>query len=148
MDPWIRTYVKGVTYQNLDWSSRQDIIKGCKQGDKLTLVREPDNQYDGNAVKVCVISEEKSGFLSKILGPKVVARQLGYLSKYVASKLAPLMDKGIPVHVEVREIRQAERAEIILSGAMKEGFSECLVEITAENIQWDEERNPMPVLSR
>ena len=148
MDPWIRTYVKGVTYVNPDWSSRQDIIKGCKQGDKLTLVREPDNQHDRNAVKVCVISEKNSGFFSKIFGPKVVAKQLGYLSKYVASRVAPLMDKGIPVHAEVREIRQVERGEITLSEAMKEGFSECLVEITAENIEWDEERNPMPVLLR
>lgn len=147
MDPWIRTYIKGVTYENPNGSSRQNILRGCQKGDILTLVRELDNPYDSNAVKVCLSSKEKSGFLSRILGGKAVAKQLGYLSKYLASRIAPLMDKGVPVYAEIRDFRNSESTEIYLSGANTRTYLDCLIEITAHNIQWDEERNPIPIRS-
>ena len=145
MEPWIRTYIKGVTYKNPEGSSRQTILRSCKKGDIVTLIRDPNNPYDGNAVKVCVTSEEKSGFLSRILGGKAVTKQLGYLSRNLASKLAPLMDKGIPFYAEIREFRDSESTEIYLSGTQKQTYLDCLIEITAHNIHWDEERNPIPI---
>ena len=37
----------GVTFGN-----GQEIIKGLRRGDKLSLIREPENQYDPNAVRI------------------------------------------------------------------------------------------------
>src|SRR5512133_637251 len=38
--------VAGVVHANGDGSSRQEIIKYCRVGEKLTLVREPTNPFD------------------------------------------------------------------------------------------------------
>ena len=44
-----------------------------------TLVREPDNPHDPNAIKVTIVG----------------AIFLGYLNREIASELAPLMDEGM-----------------------------------------------------
>jgi SWI/SNF-related matrix-associated actin-dependent regulator of chromatin subfamily A3 len=49
-------------------------------GQPLILEREPDNQYDKNAVAV-----------------KIFHQKLGYLARGFAVKIAPLMDSGITV---------------------------------------------------
>jgi hypothetical protein len=70
--------------------------------------------------------------------------QLGYLSKYVASRIAPLMDEGMLVEVVVNDIEQSEKVETTQSGTMIEMIHECLVKITAKNIKWDKDQNPVP----
>jgi len=111
------TYVKGVDRKNpgLFGKHRQKLIQRCKHGDPLRLVREPNNPVDTNAIKVCNWKKQ----------------QLGYLSKYVASKVAPLLDCGKIVEAEIREISE--------SGA----HYDCLIEVTAENIVWGQDRNPL-----
>jgi len=111
------TYLKGVDRKNpgLFGKSRQKLIQRCKDGDPLRLVREPSNPFDSVAVKVCNWKEQ----------------QLGYLSKYVASKVAPLLDSGKAVQAEVREIRNVGT------------YYDCLVEITVENIVWGKDRTPV-----
>ena len=42
--------VVGVTFNNPDGSSRQDILRHVDKQDIIMLVREPDNQYDKYAV--------------------------------------------------------------------------------------------------
>lgn len=142
MDNSLIAYVIGVTYTNADGSSRQEIIGNCKKGDELILLREPSNPNDPNAIKVCMF--KKSGFLSKLLRRKPVLLQLGYLSEYVALRIAPLMDEGVHVQALVNEIEQSEKVETSQSGTEIKSVQECLVEIIAENIKWDTEKNPVP----
>jgi len=64
----------GVTYDDV-----QENIKmfGCKDIGTFALVREPDNTYDKNAIRVAI-------------GDK----KLGYIPKAIARDLAPEMDAG------------------------------------------------------
>ena len=142
MDDSIIAYVEGVTFVNQDGTRRQDIICNCKKGDELILLREPGNPSDTNMIKVC--TRKKRGFLSRLLRRKPDLLQLGYLPKYMASRIAPLMDDGVQVEVAVNDIEQSEKVETTQSGTMIEMIYECLVEISAENFKWDEEKNPIP----
>lgn len=85
--------VRGVSRRNPDGSDRQTIASKCRRGEKLILVREPDNPRDRNAVKVM----RRGGFLSG-------EQQLGYLSAEVAEEIAPLLDRGERVEAEVTEV--------------------------------------------
>lgn len=72
--------VAGVTKKNDDGNSRQEIIrKELKVGDMLFLDREPKNPYDRNAIAVVTSDNEK---------------KIGYINSELASRLAPLMDRG------------------------------------------------------
>jgi hypothetical protein len=44
--------VHGEAQRNSDGTSRQDIIARLKEGEYVSLIREPENQYDRNAVRV------------------------------------------------------------------------------------------------
>jgi hypothetical protein len=145
MDNSIIAYVIGVTYANADGSSRQEIIGNCKKGDELILLRELGNPNDKNAIKVCTL--KKPGFLSRLLRRKPVLWQLGYLSEYVAARIAPLMDEGVRVQAVVNEIEQSEKVETGHSGTVIQNILECLVEISAESVQWDTDRNPVRTIS-
>lgn len=72
--------VVGVTFTNEDGRKRADIIRELmnkNQNDiKVQLVREPDNRFDMNAVKVIADNE-----------------QIGYIGKEYAQIIAPLMDE-------------------------------------------------------
>lgn len=70
--------VVGVTFANEDGSSRKETILGMTTASPVDLIREPDNKYDKNAIKV-------------ITGDK----QIGYIGKEYASIMAPLMDNEI-----------------------------------------------------
>jgi len=72
------TKVVGVTHRNPDGSSRQEIIRNCEVGERLHLVREPENPHDPSAIKVCRESGE----------------QLGYISADVAFRMAGEIDGG------------------------------------------------------
>lgn len=67
------TKVVGVTFEN-----RQEVVAGLREGEKLTLIREPANPHDANAVRV----ENGSGV------------QLGYLNARLAKHFAQLLDRG------------------------------------------------------
>jgi hypothetical protein len=61
-----RTYfasVAGVSYNNDDGSSRQTIISQCKPGEKLMLIREPDNRFDPAAIKVTRWNGHQIGYV-------------------------------------------------------------------------------------
>ena len=78
--------IAGVTFDN-----RQELIEELYDsgqlnvGQQLILVRDRYNRYDNNAVAVMHPSN----------------RQLGFLSKDVASNVAPKMDRGTRYVVEV-----------------------------------------------
>jgi hypothetical protein len=70
--------VVGVTFPNADGSSRREIITSMVGDERIDLVREPNNQYDPNAIKI--LANDK---------------QIGYIGRDYASIMAPLMDGGI-----------------------------------------------------
>ena len=113
----IITYVKGVDRRNPGFFAkhRQSIVNSCREGQTLLLIREPDNPEDPNAIKV-------------IKGKK---DQMGYLSRHVASQIAPLIDKGCKATAKVREIQRRDY-----------GF-ECLIECYVDGYKFDEDRNPV-----
>jgi hypothetical protein len=61
-----------------------------KPGDTLTLVREPDNVYDANAVRV-----EWNG------------QRLGYIPRRENADVARQMDRGAPVKARIVKLTQA-----------------------------------------
>ena len=78
------TKVVGVSKNNSDGSSRQEIIKKeVEEDDKLGIEAEPDNPFDANAIKV----------LSKF------GNQIGYLSKEMAETIKPALLNEAEIHV-------------------------------------------------
>ena len=70
--------VAGESHRNADGSSRQSIIGRCSEGETICLIREPDNPYSSDAIKVCRENGE----------------QIGYIPSSQAARMAPEMDAG------------------------------------------------------
>ena len=81
----ILTRVAGVTFDNRDGTPRQPFIRRVRKDDRLTLVREPENPYDANAIAVAW--HDAAGDV----------HQVGYVPRALAGVLAPLMDDGVPL---------------------------------------------------
>jgi HIRAN domain len=79
--------VVGVTFFNKDGSSRQEIISKISLSSFVELKREPNNEYDPNAIAVFV-----DGF------------QVGFLSGEDAQNIAIMMDSGIQFNAVVEQI--------------------------------------------
>jgi single-stranded-DNA-specific exonuclease len=73
------TKIVGVSFEG-----RQDVVAGLSEGLALRFERQPDNEFDANAIAV-----------------HAGALQLGFLKKEIAKHLAPRIDAGIDYHVEV-----------------------------------------------
>jgi hypothetical protein len=72
------TKIHGVD-QGDDGVSRQEIIGKCESGDRLRIARETSNAYDPNALQVVTWDQK---------------HLLGYLSKDIAKRYAPMIDAG------------------------------------------------------
>jgi hypothetical protein len=109
------TKVVGSTYKNPDGINRQQIIKICTAGEKIKLIREPNNPYDVGAIGVFRESYE----------------QIGYLARHVSAypELAYHMDIGGGVSAKVKEII-AERSGFL--GVKKTYY--CIIEITKGSV--------------
>lgn len=84
----IRTKLYGVSFRNKDGSPRQQLIRQCRAGDRLRLVREPGNPHDPCAVAV----QAPDG------------RQIGYLGGHLAHDIACEMDAGRRVSATISKI--------------------------------------------
>lgn len=73
----IDTRIAGVRCTNDKGKEIQAILPTLHKGDKLIFVREPQNEYDKNAIKVIC------GY-----------QHIGYIKSELAEKIAPLMDCG------------------------------------------------------
>ena len=81
VSPTIETRVVGVTYEG-----RQKVVAILTQWEQVFLIREPDNAFDLNAIKV----------------QRWDHQQVGYLNRELAKILAPRMDRyGRPVKATV-----------------------------------------------
>ena len=77
----IETRVVGVTFEN-----RQAVVALLTQWEQVYLIREPDNAFDSNAIRV----------------QRWDHQQVGYLNRELAKILAPRMDRyGRPVKATV-----------------------------------------------
>lgn len=85
------TKVVGVTFSNEDGSSRARIIAGMTEFDKVCLERDPYNQYDANAVKVCVLKN----------GEK---KQIGFLSKDIAADVSSKLRHNVNFDVTIQGV--------------------------------------------
>jgi hypothetical protein len=85
---------KGHTVAGTGFGDRPKIIrKHCKEGARLRLRREQDNQHDPNAVAV---EMEVPGFLGKKWEP------IGYIKKSRNKALAKKLDEGRKITAHVR----------------------------------------------
>lgn len=85
------TKVVGVTFSNEDGSSRARIIAGMTESDKVCLERDPYNQYDANAVKVCVLKN----------GEK---KQIGFLPKGIAADVSSKLRRNVNFEVTIQGV--------------------------------------------
>lgn len=67
---------------------RQHIIAGLKQGDELLLIRERDNKYDKNAIKICTLQ----------------GKQIGYIPAELAVNMAKKIDIGEQYTAKIEKI--------------------------------------------
>jgi hypothetical protein len=79
----------GCWYENDDGSSRQLELAECRPGDKLELVRQPDNPHDPLAVAIVT----ESGTC------------VGFLKRDRAAWIAPKIDRGFPINVIVERVK-------------------------------------------
>ena len=109
------TKVVGATYKNPDGINRQQIIKICTAGEKIKLIREPNNPHD-----VCAIGVFRES-----------GEQIGYLARHVSAypELAYHMDIGGEVSAKVKKIL-AERSGFL--GVKKTYY--CIIEITKGSV--------------
>lgn len=68
----IQTRVAGVSINNKDGSSRQELLKEMKHDDPVILEREPDNPHDSNAIRV-VANKGCIGYIPRDLA-KIIVR--------------------------------------------------------------------------
>jgi hypothetical protein len=71
-------YVTGVTHNNSNGSSRQTLLRSCRPGTRVEIVREPTNAFDKNALALFVSGRG----------------QIGYIPAESAAWMAPLIDTG------------------------------------------------------
>lgn len=76
------TKIAGVTHEN-----RQENILRLYEGQQLQLLREPTNPYDSNAIAVI-----GSG------------RQIGYIPRNIALRLAPKLDSGYEAKIQITNL--------------------------------------------
>ena len=62
----IVTKIVGVTYDN-----RQTVIGKLQVGEEVRLIRDPQNQFDRNAIRVVNLHGQQCGFLSRDLAAKL-----------------------------------------------------------------------------
>ncbi len=101
------TTVAGVSYKNKGGTNRQSILKRLSPGQGLILKREPRNRYDNNAVKV-------------LTGGR---KQIGYIPKLDAKRVAAVMDSGTTVKCSVVKVTGGTKSKPTLG---------CVVRVSAD----------------
>lgn len=97
-NPDISTKVKGVT-MNRRQEAIAHLTRYSAADISITLERESDNIADNNAVAVIATVKGKGSY------------KMGYVPKYLAMVIAPLMDAHKAVTAAFQEVRGGERAK-------------------------------------
>jgi hypothetical protein len=85
----VRVLVQSSPLAGFQYHAGEALWQDMREGDRLTLVREPENTHDGNAVRV-----EWRG------------QKLGYLPRAENRSVAAAMDRGEPVDARIAKMRQ------------------------------------------
>ena len=108
--------VHGINHKNDDGSSRQEIIKRCREGEELILVPEPTNKYDHDAVKICRKNGEQLGYWE---GNGRMGRDLaaGWTYRVTIDEIYPFQENrrkhGVRLRVEVLTMSRVTEAKKI-----------------------------------
>lgn len=92
---WDDLGLAGESMDNADGTSRQEEIARCAVDEFVLLQREPDNEYDPNAV--LVLSERDIG--------------IGYIPRQQAKRIAKLLDAGHDYDAFISEILGGTKAK-------------------------------------
>jgi hypothetical protein len=84
--------IVGVTFEG-----RQDVIARLDKNTKLRFRREPDNQYDSNAVAIDAFVQHPHDFFEEWL-------PIGYIARDKNSELAEILTNGKYASIEIRDI--------------------------------------------
>jgi single-stranded-DNA-specific exonuclease len=76
----VETRVVGVTFEN-----RQAVVALLTEGERLSLIRDPDNPFDPNAVKVVRWDRQQIGFLDRELARIMAPKMDRYGGTFVAT---------------------------------------------------------------
>jgi len=76
IDKWFWSKVVGVSHDNLNGSSRQQILKRCEPRELLTLKPEPQNPVDPHAIAVLRENGEQLSYVNSRLGRETYDRML------------------------------------------------------------------------
>ena len=76
----IETRVVGVTFEN-----RQAVVALLTEGERVSLIRDPDNPFDSNAVKVVRWDRQQIGFLDRELAKIMAPRMDRYGGTFIAT---------------------------------------------------------------
>jgi hypothetical protein len=71
IDKHFFTSVAGATRNNEWGSSRQEVIGECRVGAGVRLVREPDNEFDPNAISLFVEGGDCVGYLKRSVAAEI-----------------------------------------------------------------------------
>lgn len=93
----------GCSYENDDGSSRQLELAECRPGDRVELVRQPNNPHAPLAVAIFTAS----------------STCVGYLSRDRAARIAPKIDRGYPVNAIVERVKGAHLPDATLGLVMR-----------------------------
>lgn len=86
--PRFYTKLRGVSFDD-----RQIHVQSLREGQTLSLLREPNNPADPNAI--CCLTEN--------------GEKLGYLSRQIASQLAPSLTSAHPIMQKLRRSPERKR---------------------------------------
>jgi hypothetical protein len=105
--------VHGIKFKNTDGTSRQEIIKDCREGEELALVPEPDNPFDPGAVKVCRKNGEQLGYWPAD-GRMANDLALGWTYRVTIDEIYPFEENhrkhGVKLRVEVLTMSRTTEA--------------------------------------
>ena len=76
----IETRVVGVTFEN-----RQAVVALLTEGEQVSLIRDPENPFDPNAVKVVRWDHQQIGFLDRELAKIMAPRMDRYRGTFIAT---------------------------------------------------------------
>lgn len=126
------TTVAGVTFEG-----RQRIVTRCSVGERLILVRDPDNRFDQGAIKVLRVNGEQLGFIPEHVSrggdSSGLASRMDRGEKYLCriSDLTGGGGKTRGVNIEITDAEAFETSETAaLTGAQRaRGNLSCLLVI-------------------
>lgn len=113
------TKVAGLTYEG-----RQRIVERCSAGERLRLVREPDNPKDPDAIKILRENGEHLGYVRAEVadGPIGLASRIDQGERYECTikDITGGGDKWLGVNIEIKQIKEPESFDALVERRLRE----------------------------